>query len=157
MTNDSALTGVTTEQRQCGHQGDENAQAGKMFIKPGLWIRLTRNLDKSRGFVNGALAQVEEVLASDAIGVTAFTAKLSTGTMVLVHPIAMGRKMFLPCTYGYATTIRRAQGSSLHLGALYFDHSFPPEKGYGYVGRQGAQIEGVIITTRSMLNNPLVV
>ena len=54
--------------------------------------------------------------------------------MVLVHPIRVGRQMFLPCCYGYATTIRRAQGSSLHLGALWFDHSFPPERGYGYVG-----------------------
>ena len=141
----SALSGVTSEQMQSGYQGDENAQAGKMFIKPGLWIRLTRNLDKSRGFVNGALAQVEEVLSADATGVNVFTAKLSTGTMVLVHPIVMGKKLFMPCTYGYATTIRRAQGSSLHLGALYFDHSYPPEKGYGYVGTQGSQIDGVIM------------
>ena len=65
---------------------------------------------------------------------TVFTARLSTGGMVLVHPIRVGRHMFLPCCYGYATTIRRAQGSSLHLGALWFDHSFPPERGYGYVG-----------------------
>ena len=141
----TALSGVTSEQMQSGYQGDENAQAGKMFIKPGLWIRLTRNLDKSRGFVNGALAQVVDVLSANATGVTVFTAKLSTGTMVLVHPIVIGRKLFLPCTYGYATTIRRAQGSSLHLGAIYFDHSYPPEKGYGYVGTQGSQIDGVIM------------
>ena len=70
----------------------------------------------------------------DAIGVAVFTAKLSTGGMVLVHPIRVGKQVFLPCCYGYATTIRRAQGSSLHLGALWFDHSFPPERGYGYVG-----------------------
>ena len=54
--------------------------------------------------------------------------------MVLVHPIRVGKRLFLPCCYGYATTIRRAQGSSLHLGALWFDHCFPPERGYGYVG-----------------------
>ena len=54
--------------------------------------------------------------------------------MVLVHPIRVGRQVFLPCCYGYATTIRRSQGSSLHLGALWFDHCFPPERGYGYVG-----------------------
>ena len=131
---DTALSGVTSAQLQRGYQGDENAQAGKMYIKPGLWIRLTRNLDKTRGFVNGALAQVEEVLSTDATGVNVFTAKLSIGTMVLVHPIVMNKKVFLPCSYGYATNIRRAQGSSLHLGGLYFDHSYPPEKGYGYVG-----------------------
>ena len=71
---------------------------------------------------------------SDEIGVPVFTAKLSTGGMVLVHPIRVGKQVFLPCCYGYATTIRRAQGSSLHLGALWFDHCYPPERGYGYVG-----------------------
>ena len=29
---------------------------------------------------------------------------------------------------------RRAQGSSLECGCLYFDHSFPADRGYGYVG-----------------------
>ena len=42
--------------------------------------------------------------------------------------------MFLPAVYGYATTIRRAQGTSLVHGALFFDHCYPPERGYGYVG-----------------------
>jgi hypothetical protein len=128
---------ITDAQREHGYNGDANASAGKMFIRSGLWIRLTRNLDKVRGFVNGALAQVVTVLAEDHTGVNAFTARLSTGSMVLVHPIRVGRDLFLPCTYGYATTIRRAQGSSLYLGALYFDHSFPPEIGYGYVGIRG--------------------
>ena len=97
-------------------------------------MRLTRNLDKARGFVNGALAQVLEVLAEDETGVSVFTAKLSTGALVLVHPIRAKGQTFLPCSYGYATTIRRAQGSSLDLGALYFDHKFPADRGYGYVG-----------------------
>ena len=70
----------------------------------------------------------------DATGVAVFTAKLSTGGMVLVHPIRVGKQVFPTCCYGYATTIRRAQGSSLHLGALWFDHCHPPERGYGYVG-----------------------
>ena len=125
---------ISEEQQLWGYEGDANASAGRMFLKPGLWIRLTRNLDKTRGFVNGALAQVVHVLASNAIGVTVCTAKLSTGAMVVVHPICVGGKCFLPCTYGYATTIRRSQGSSLHLGALYFDHCYPPDRGYGYVG-----------------------
>ena len=41
---------------------------------------------------------------------------------------------YLPCTYGYATTIRRAQGASLDYVCLYFDAPFPPDRGYGYVG-----------------------
>ena len=43
------------------------------------------------------------------------------------------RRSFLPCCYGYSTTIRRAQGSTVDLGALYFDHCYPPDCGYGYV------------------------
>ena len=52
--------GVTKADLGFGYPGDENAAAGTMFIKPGLWIRLSRNLDKQRGFVNGALAQVRQ-------------------------------------------------------------------------------------------------
>ena len=47
---------------------------------------------------------------------------------------------FLPCVYGYATTIRRAQGASLDQGCLYFDQTGckkkHPGRGYGYVGRR---------------------
>ena len=45
-----------------------------------------------------------------------------------------GRR-FLPCCYGYATTIRRAQGASLDMGCLWFDqHYRHAGRGYGYVG-----------------------
>ena len=40
----------------------------------------------------------------------------------------------LPCTYGYATTIRRAQGASLDYVCLYSDYWKAPDRGYGYVG-----------------------
>ena len=30
--------------------------------------------------------------------------------------------------------MRKAQGSSLSLGALFFDHGHAPDRGYGYVG-----------------------
>ena len=64
-----------------------------------------------------------------------FLVKLSPGNMVLVHPVNNGGETpFLPCTYGCAITIRRAQGASLPMGCLYFDHCYPPERGYGYVG-----------------------
>jgi hypothetical protein len=134
--NDMALTyaKVTDVERKRGLPGDDKAGAGIMCIKPDLWIRLTQNLDKPRGFVNGALAQVVSILAESDAGVTVFVARIANGALVLVHPIRQGQKVFLPCCYGYATTIRRAQGSSLHLGALYFDHCYPPERGYGYVG-----------------------
>ena len=50
-----------------------------------------------------------------------------------------GKATFLPCAYGYATTVRKAQGASLDGVALYFDHCYPPERGYGYVGASRAR------------------
>ena len=64
---------------------------------------------------------------------------------------------FLPCVYGYATTIRRAQGASLDQGCLYFDQTGckkkHPGRGYGYVGasrfrsREGCYLYGRIRRT----------
>ena len=71
--------------------------------------------------------------------------------MVLIHPMEENGMTFLPCCYGYATTIRRAQGASLDIGCLYFDlkkhHS---GRGYAYVGvsrfrsRAGCHLHGVL-------------
>ena len=56
----------------------------RILARPGVILRLTRNLDKSRGFVNGALAVVCESLQGNAV----FIAKLvGSGTYVLVHPM----------------------------------------------------------------------
>jgi hypothetical protein len=41
---------------------------------------------------------------------------------------------FLPCCYGYATTIRRAQGASLDNGCVYFElKRHHAGRGYAYV------------------------
>ena len=129
--------GVTQDQLSNSPPGDPKVQSGPVYAKPGLMVRLTRNLDKDRGFVNGAIGEIVDVFTD-----TIFTVRLSSDVMVLVHPIVeewleddgTKRKFtFLPCTYGYATTIRRAQGSALDLGCLYFDHVYPPDFGYGYV------------------------
>ena len=88
-----------------------------IVAKEGVLLRLTRNFDKRRGFVNGALAIVCEELGHGVI-----IAKLvETSTMVLIHLMEEKGITFLPCCYGYATTIRRAQGASLDIGCLYFD------------------------------------
>ena len=115
---------------------------GYIVIRSGITIRLTRNIDKERGFVNGAIAVVCDMLEdynpSEGRHTCIFTARLTTGAMILVHPVSAGKAdamhEFLPCTYGYATTIRRAQGASLDYVCLYFDAKFPPDRGYGYVG-----------------------
>ena len=124
------LLGISDEDTKDCPFGDPKISSGRICAKKGLYIRLTRNLDKDRGFVNGAIGAVQDVLKQDV-----FTVKLTTGNLVLVHPLSDGQgSSFLPCVYGYGTTIRRAQGMTLHHGALYFDHCYPPERGYGYVG-----------------------
>ena len=94
---------------------------------------MARNVDKDRGFVNGAVADVEHVLKKDVCVV-----KTPMGVRLLVHKVSYKHKgsyaVFLPVSYGYAMTIRRAQGSTLGLVGLWFDHVYPPERGYGYVG-----------------------
>ena len=105
-----------------GFPTDPNVGKGqKMVVRPGITIRCTRNIDKERGFVNGAIATVVDVLVdynpSQGRHTCVFTARLSTGSMILVHPVSAGRAdamhEFLPCTYVYAITVRRAQGASL--------------------------------------------
>ena len=104
----------------------------RILARPGIILRLSRNLDKQRGFVNGALAEVVVSLRGNAV----FVAKLlQSGNYVLIHAMREDGAVFLPCCYGYATTIRRAQGTSLQMGALYFNQrKFPAGRGYGYVG-----------------------
>ena len=123
--------GITDEQLEAGYPCDPTSKSKlRIIAKKGILIRLTRNLDKTRGFVNGALAFVFEPL-----GRGVFVAQiLETGNMVLVHPMKENDMIFLPCCYGYATTIRRAQGASLDQGCIYFDNKkYPAGRGYAYV------------------------
>ena len=62
------------------------------------------------------------------------------GILILVHPVhrslhdsdAQGTTS-MPCSYGYAMTMRRAQGATLDAVALFFDRK-RPDRGYSYVG-----------------------
>ena len=103
----------------------------RILASPGVVLRLTRNVDKQRGFVNGALAVVSESLAGNAV----FICRLvGSGNLVLVHPMEEDGHRFVPCCYGYATTIRRAQGASLDLGCIFFDQRRRRAgRGYAYV------------------------
>ena len=52
-----------------------------------------------------------------------------------MHPMEDNGSRFVPCCYGYATTIRRAQGASLAQGCLWFcQQRHAAGRGYGYVG-----------------------
>ena len=129
---------ITEEDLQrYGVPGDHAAHATPIILRRGLRLRLSRNLDKRRGFVNGALCTIVEVLSRDVAVV-----ELASGKLCLLHPVTIGEKTFLPCAYGYATTIRKAQGASLDAVVLFFDHSHPPERGYGYVGASRAKSKG---------------
>jgi ATP-dependent exoDNAse (exonuclease V) alpha subunit len=132
--NDAALVinGITPEHLAVAMPGDHKVSRNPVYVRPGILIRLTRNLDKDRGFVNGAIGSVETVLCQDSNN-TVFTVRLPNKTLLLVHPIDAEGRICLPCVYGYATTVRRAQGASLDVGCIFFDHSYPPERGYGYV------------------------
>ena len=79
-----------------GFPTDPNAgKNGYIVIRPGITIRLTKNIDKERGFVNGAIAVVCDVLVdynpSEGRHTCIFTARLTTGTMILMHPVSKGR------------------------------------------------------------------
>ena len=147
--------GLLEKAERLGFPGDPNSgDSMSSFASPGIAIRLTRNLDKERGFVNGAMGYVDTILHCEDERPIVFTVRLiGTGVMVLVHPIWTNKQRVLPCTYGYATTIRRAQGATYYHGCLYFDHSYPPEPGYGYVGasrfqsRSGCYLYGKIRRT----------
>ena len=123
----------------------------RILARPGLVLRLTRNLDKQRGFVNGALAVVCEALDGNAV----FVCRLvGTGNYVLIHPMQEDGAVFLPCCYGYATTVRRAQGASLSMGCTYFDqHRHHTGRGHAYVAvsrfktREGLYINGKVRIT----------
>ena len=124
--------GVSEDELASGYFCDPTAKSNlRIVAKRGIMIRLTRNFDKQRGFVNGALAAVCDSLRGDAV----FTARLvGAGNMVLIHPMEEKGERFLPCCYGYATTIRRAQGADLYHGCIYFDQkSRVAARGYGYV------------------------
>ena len=71
--------GITDEQLKTGYRCDPTSKSNlKIIAKKVILIRLTRNLDKSQGFVNGAIATVFENL-----GDGVFVAQLlETGNMV---------------------------------------------------------------------------
>ena len=83
------ILGLLDDCLKHGFPTDPNAgEVSRFYASPGLLVRLTRNLDKGRGFVNGAMGTVETILHQHGQTPLVFTVKLSmTGVMVLVHPV----------------------------------------------------------------------
>ncbi|CAK0851570.1 unnamed protein product, partial [Prorocentrum cordatum] len=121
-----------------GVPGDPGAGGGRMIFRKGMRLRLTRNIDKDQGFVNGCLGHVEEVLS---VQPPVFVLRTTENTRLLVHYVFADGQKFMPCTYGWAMTIRRSQGSTLDMGAICFDRTRRaptagrkrPDRGYAYV------------------------
>ena len=111
-----------------GVPGDPTTGGGTLSFVAGMRVRLTRNVDKQRGFVNGALGVIEHVLRKDV-----FVLKTMHDVRILVHPVRFQNLLFMPVTFAYATTVRRAQGATLEMGGLRFDRR-RPDRGYAYVG-----------------------
>ena len=125
--------GITDAELKKGFLPDPTSKSSlRIVARPGVLVRLTRNEDKDKGFVNGAFGEVHESLRGNGV----FSVRLlETGNMVIVSPMEEDGQVFLPCCYGYATTIRRVQGASLNYGCLYFDQKYHHAcRGYGYVG-----------------------
>ena len=89
------LAGVTKQELEEGYYSDPTSKSDlDIVFKKGLLYRLTRNFDKQRGFVNGALAEGVESLDGNRV----FTARLvASGNMVLIHPMTEDGQKFLPC------------------------------------------------------------
>ena len=83
--------------------------------------------------VNGNTGTVRSMLRSDV-----FLLHSDQGLPILVHPVTQKGRKFLPVTYGWATTMRRAQGVTLEKVGLWFDRMLP-DRGYAYVGLSRAK------------------
>ena len=77
--------GITVADMEQGYACDPTSMSTLgILANTGIVLRLTRNLDKSRGFVNGAICIVVERLRGNAY----FVAKLvGSGNYVLIHPM----------------------------------------------------------------------
>ncbi|CAE7357694.1 pif1 [Symbiodinium sp. CCMP2592] len=109
------------------------AENDQVVVAPGMRLRLTQNVDKERGFVNGNAGKVRCLLRADV-----FVLDSDQGLPILIHPISQQGRKFLPVAYGWATTMRRAQGATLQKVGLWFDRRLP-DRGYAYVGLSRAK------------------
>ena len=113
---------VVLEGHERAHQSEQTR---------GKYRELKRRLNAER-----AVAVVEVVLRKDVC-----VARTLQGGRLLVHPVKIDGEKFLPIVYAYATTMRRAQGSTLELVGLRFERR-RADRGYAYVGASRARARG---------------
>ena len=87
--------GITDAELKNGFLPDPTSKSNlRIVARPGVLVRLTRNEDKDKGFVNGAIGEVCESLRGNAV----FSVRLlETGNRVLVSPMEEDGQVFLPC------------------------------------------------------------
>lgn len=117
---------------ECWQSSDGRIEGDEFAPKLGLFkhvrLVLTKNTDKGRGLVNGATAELLDVLPSGLL------LKLSSGLVTVLPPLITRRRQrrVFAVQPGYAMTIWKAQGLTLPAVLLWFDSS-RAEKGLGYV------------------------
>ncbi len=94
-------------------------------IFKGMKLLLTRNINKSLGFVNGQFVNVVNAQRSTLI------VKTSNNTILTVHPVTSLDKnahkiVKFPCLPGYCTTIAKIQGQTLKKVIVWFDKTHLP-------------------------------
>ena len=83
------------------------------MAKPGLLLRLTRNLDKQRGFVNGAVAVVRDVPREIFCEYT---------WTFLARRTALGPNKIFPVLRGNAVFTVEVVGENRRAGTLFLVH-----------------------------------
>ena len=70
------LDGATLESHPGAFRADPDYGVHKVVIQSGMWLRMTKNIDKDRGFCNGATGTVAFVLSDGISGPPVFIVRL---------------------------------------------------------------------------------
>ena len=115
---------------------DRPREALLLTLYEGLRVRLTRNMDKSRDFVNGMAA----VVRSFVTGRTGLVFETETGEVLCVYPVtdddvSGGRVTSYPLRLGYADTVHAFRGAELPHVTFWPDRAGCPAAGYVALSR----------------------
>jgi len=106
----------------------------QLSLYESMQVYFTRNVDKSRDYVNGMRGTV---VAWDA-RVSSVQVLTKTGHLVWVYPwtdVELGNKTYFPLKAGYATTILKVAGAELPHVTLWLDVPHVPAAAYTGMSR----------------------